>query len=299
VDEDVALSTVDVAFEAGVRVFDTAPLYGHGLAEQRLGHALQRRRRDDVVVSTKVGRVLHPGSPDLTSMFLDVPPVVPRFDFSRDGVRRSLEESLDRLGLDRVDVVLIHDPDDHLAEAIGEAVPALVELREAGVVDAIGFGMNYVEPLRRAVAECDIDVVLVAGRYTLLDQTALTSGLLTECAERGIAVMAGGVFNSGVLAAPEVGARFDYRPVDEARLEHARRLRAVCARHETELPAAALQLVAAHPAVTTVLVGARSPEEIAHDVELLSTPIPTALWGAFRDAALLSPLVPTPDGWGS
>jgi len=294
-DED-ARATVDAAFDRGVRVFDTAPLYGHGLAERRLGQALGSRPRDEIVVSTKVGRLLTPGSPDPASMFRDVPNEVPHFDFSADGVRRSLDASLDRLGLDRVDVVLIHDPDDHLPEAMHAAVPALVALRDEGVVSAIGFGMNQVEPLRRAVAECDIDVVLVAGRYTLLDQSALTSGLLAECAARNVAVMAGGVFNSGVLASPEVGARFDYRPVDEERLGRARRMGELCAEHDTVLPAAALQLVAAHPAVTTVLIGARDPEELALDLDLLSRPVPTELWAALRADGLLSPDLPTPTG---
>jgi D-threo-aldose 1-dehydrogenase len=294
-DED-AQATVDVAFDRGVRVFDTAPLYGHGLAERRLGHALRSRPRAEIVVSTKVGRLLTPGPPDPASMFRDVPNEVPHFDFSADGVRRSLDASLDRLGLDRVDVVLVHDPDDHLPEAMDAAVPALVALRDEGVVAAIGFGMNHVEPLRRAVAECDIDVVLVAGRYTLLDQSALTSGLFDECAERNVAVMAGGVFNSGVLAAPQVGARFDYRPVDEERLGRARRMGELCAEHDTPLPAAALQLVAAHPAVTTMLIGARDSSELGLDLDLVSRPIPAELWSAFHEAGLLSPDVPTPSG---
>jgi D-threo-aldose 1-dehydrogenase len=299
VGEEEARATIDAAFDRGVRVFDTAPLYGHGLAEQRLGRALASRPRDEIVVSTKVGRLLRPGRPDAHSMFRDVPAVVPQFDFSRDAVRRSLEESLLRLGLDRVDVLLIHDPDDHLTEAMHEAVPSLVALRDEGVVSALGFGMNHVEPLRRVAAECDIDVVLVAGRYTLLDQSALTSGLLSECADRDIAVMAGGVFNSGVLAAPQVGARFDYQPVDEGRLERARRMSELCGHYDTVLPAAALQLVDAHPAVTTVLVGARDPGELSLDLDLFSRPVPDELWSALREAALLSTEIPTPDGWGS
>jgi D-threo-aldose 1-dehydrogenase len=298
VDDEDAHATIDAAFDRGVRMFDTAPLYGHGLAEQRLGRALASRPRDELVVSTKVGRLLRPGFPDAHSMFLDVPAVVPQFDFSGDAVRRSLEESLSRLGLDRVDVLLIHDPDDHLDQAMQEAVPALVALRDEGVVTAIGFGMNHVGPLRRAVAECDIDVVLVAGRYTLLDQSALTSGLLSECAARDIAVMAGGVFNSGVLAAPQVGARFDYRLVDDGRLTRARRMSGLCNRYDTVLPAAALQLVDAHPAVTTVLIGARDARELALDLDLLSHPIPEELWSAFRGDGLLSGDIPTPDGWG-
>ncbi len=200
VSEEDAAATVADAWAAGIRVFDTAPLYGHGLAERRLGAALSAHPRGDFVLSTKVGRLLVPGTPDGADGFKVSHGQVPRFDFSADGVRRSLEESLGRLGLDRIDVALIHDPDNHLEQAIAEAAPALAALRDDGVVTAIGFGMNYVAPLKEAVERCDLDVILVAGRYTLLDQAALHSGLLAACAERGVGVIAGGVFNSGVLA---------------------------------------------------------------------------------------------------
>ena len=204
-------------------------------------------------------------------------PEVPRFDFSADGVRRSLDESLGRLGVDRVDIVLIHDPDDHLEQAITEAAPVLVALREEGVVRAIGFGMNYVEPLSEAVERCDLDVILVAGRYTLLDQAALDSGLFARCAAHGVAVIAGGVFNSGVLAAPKprLDLRLRARRQPE-RLEQAAAIAAVCDRHGTSLPAAALHFVLAQPAVRTVLIGARDGGEITHDVELASHPCRTS-----------------------
>jgi D-threo-aldose 1-dehydrogenase len=212
---------------------------------------------------------------------------VPKFDFSADGVRKSLDESLTRLGLDRVDVALIHDPDHHLQQAITEAAPALAALRDEGVVRAIGFGMNFVSPLKEAVERCDLDVILVAGRYTLLDQAALDSGLLVACAERGVAVMAGGVFNSGLLAAPDPSATFDYLPVTEERLAKALAIARVCGRHGTSLPGAALRFVADQPAIATVLIGARDGNEVRADVAMLDEPIDPALWAALRAEGLL------------
>ncbi|HMK11915.1 MAG TPA: aldo/keto reductase, partial [Acidimicrobiales bacterium] len=299
VSDDDAAATVEAAWKAGIRVFDTAPLYGHGLAERRVGRALAARPRHEYVLSTKVGRLLVEGTPDPSTGFRVSHAVVPRFDFSADGVQRSLEESLDRLGLDRVDVALIHDPDDHLEQAITEAAPALAHLRDAGVVRAIGFGMNHVGPLAEAVERCDLDVILVAGRYTLLDQAALDGGLFARCSLRGVAVMAGGVFNSGVLAAPSAGSTYDYRPVDDDRLRRARAIADLCAAHGTSLPAAALQLVIAQPAVRTVLIGAREADEIEQDVRMAATPIDDALWPRLRSTGLLPDHLPTPDGWGS
>lgn len=287
VTEEDARATVDAAWDAGIRLFDTAPLYGHGLAERRLGAALTAHPRDELVISTKVGRLLRPGVPDPEGAFRVSHGEVPRFDFSADGVRRSLDESLGRLGVDRVDIVLIHDPDAHLEQAITEAAPVLAALREEGVVGAIGFGMNYVEPLRKAVERCDLDVILVAGRYTLLDQAALDSGLLALCEERGVSVMAGGVFNSGVLAAPSPDSTYDYLPVPPERLQRAARIAAVCERHGTSLPAAAIRFVADQPLIATVLIGARDAREIVDDVDLLASPIAEALWSELRAEGLI------------
>jgi D-threo-aldose 1-dehydrogenase len=284
--EDAA-ATIAAAWAAGIRVFDTAPLYGHGLAERRLGAALSAHSRDEFVLSTKVGRLLVPGTPDGADGFKVSHGQVPRFDFSADGVRRSLEESLERLGFDRVDVALIHDPDNHLEQAITEAAPALAALRDEGVISAIGFGMNYVAPLKEAVARCDLDVILVAGRYTLLDQAALDSGLLAACAERGVGVIAGGVFNSGVLAAPTAGSTYDYVPVADERLARARAIAATCERHGTSLPAAALHFVASQPLITTLLIGARDSDEVQADVAMLDESVDPALWAALRDEGLL------------
>jgi D-threo-aldose 1-dehydrogenase len=287
VTEEDARATVDAAWDAGIRLFDTAPLYGHGLAERRLGAALAARPRDELVISTKVGRLLRPGVPEPEGAFRVSHEEVPRFDFSADGVRRSLDESLGRLGVDRVDIVLIHDPDAHLEQAITEAAPVLAALREEGVVGAIGFGMNYVEPLRKAVERCDLDVILVAGRYTLLDQAALVSGLLALCEERRVSVMAGGVFNSGVLAAPSPGSTYDYLPVPPERLQRAARIAAVCERHGTSLAAAAIRFVADQPLIATVLIGARDAREIVDDVDLLASPIAEALWSELRAEGLI------------
>ena len=212
--DEVADATVNAAWNAGIRYFDTAPHYGLGLSEERLGRALQRRPRDEYAVSTKVGRVLddgHAPQSDLDSLFAVTSCRRRRWDFSANGVRRSLDDSLTRLGLDRVDVALVHDPDSHVSQAITEAIPALCRLREQGAINAVGVGVNDTDAAVRFAAECDIDVVLIAGRYTLLDQRA-AARLLPFCAQRGIAVITAGVFNSGLLAttAPAPGATFDY-----------------------------------------------------------------------------------------
>jgi D-threo-aldose 1-dehydrogenase len=270
VDEDAAYAVVDRAWELGIRTFDTAPYYGSGLAEQRLGTALRDRPRNDFVVSTKVGRLLRPG----TSAWHDAPALEAYFDFSYDSALRSLEESLERLGLDRVDIALVHDPDDHYDEALAGAYRALAQLRDEGVVRAIGVGMNQSELLCRFAREADPDCFLLAGRYTLLDRSGADE-LLPLCVERGIAVIAGGVFNSGVLAG---GDTYDYGSASNDVLERVERLRATCAGLDVPLPAAALQFPLRHPAVATVLVGCRTAEEVAEDVRLLEEELPPALW---------------------
>jgi D-threo-aldose 1-dehydrogenase len=271
-DED-ARATVDAAWERGVRLYDTAPFYGSGLSERRLGAALQTRPRDELVLSTKVGRLLRPGRPDPS--FAGADPLGAVFDFSYDGALRSLEESLDRLGLDRVDVVLIHDPQNHVDEALAGAYPALLRLREEGTVRAIGAGINYVEPLLRFGREADIDCLLVAGRWTLLDRSG--EEVLELCAERGIAVLAGGVLNSGVLAG---GRTFEYGPAPPDVLERAGALRDVCRHHTVPLLGAALQFPLRHPAVASVIVGARSAAEVEEGLDALEVEIPDELWAA-------------------
>ncbi len=280
VDDETARATVDAAWESGMRLFDTAPLYGHGLSERRIGDALRDRPRDEYVLSTKVGRVLVPhGSADGNSIFVDTPPVRPKVDFTGDGVRRAIADSLDRLGIDRIDIVHIHDPDDHLDQAIREAFPALIALRDEGVIRAVGCGMNVTEPLTRIVECVDVDVVLLAGRYTLLDQTGAID-LLPRCVERGVGVIIGGVFNSGLLADPGDDATYDYEPASADLVARARVLRGICEDFGVSLTAAAIGFAARHEAVTSVVVGARSPTEIHDDVAAATTDLPDELWDA-------------------
>ncbi|MDR3036569.1 MAG: aldo/keto reductase, partial [Kitasatospora sp.] len=242
VSEADARATLDAAWAAGIRAFDTAPHYGAGLSEQRLGGFLRGLPRAEFTVSTKVGRRLVPADGDVEGVdgFYGTPPLRRVRDYSRDGVRASLEDSLSRLGLDRVDVALIHDPDDHATQALDEAYPALAEFRSAGVVGAVGVGMNQARLLEWFVRRADLDCVLVAGRYTLLDTSAART-LFPECLRRGVGVLAGGVFNSGVLASPRPGATYDYAAADPQIVARARRLAAICARHGLPLPAAALR----------------------------------------------------------
>lgn len=288
-DED-AVATVAKAYELGLRFLDTAPLYGSGSSETRTGTALRDLGADDVVVATKVGRILRPTDDAPESIFVGSPPLEPSFDFSRDGVLRSLEASLDRLGLDRVDIVHIHDPDDHFRAAITEAYPALHDLRADGVIGAVGAGMNQWQMLARFAVEADFDCFLVAGRYTLLDQSALGE-LLPRCADRGISVICGGVYNSGLLAG---GDTFDYAPAPASVMRRARRLAKVCSRCGVPLKAAAIRFPLGHPAVAAVVVGARSAAEIEENVRMFKYPIPSELWEELRTEGLLAPDAPTP-----
>ena len=284
VTDDDARATIDAAWDGGIRFFDTAPHYGLGLSERRLGAALRDRPRGEYVISTKVGRLLEPAPPgpgtavERDTEGFDVPRgFVRRFDFSADGIRRSLAASLRRLGLDRVDIALIHDPDAHGEQALREAYPALAQLRAEGVVGAIGVGMNQTEMLTRFVRETDIDVVLVAGRYTLLDQTA-ASTLLPAALERGVSVIVGGVFNSGVLAAPTPDATYDYQAAPGSLISRARRLEQVCAQYGVPLRAAAARFPLGHPAVASVLIGGRSAAEVTDAITLRGLDIPARLW---------------------
>ncbi|MCC9704908.1 aldo/keto reductase [Streptomyces sp. MNU76] len=297
VSDEEAAGAIDAAWDAGIRTFDTAPHYGLGLSERRLGAALRGRPRDAYTVSTKVGRLLVENETaegdDLANGFA-VPATHRRvWDFTADGVLRSLEASLRRLGLDRVDVVLLHDPDDHVEQALREAYPALERLRDEGVVGAIGVGMNQCAVPTRFLRETDIDVVLLAGRYTLLEQEGLDE-LLPEAVARGRSVLIGGVFNSGLLTDPKPLATYDYAPVPKPVLDRALRLRAVTERHGVPLRGAALAFPSAHQAVAAVLTGARSAEEVRDTVDLHGRPVPAALWDELRAEGLLSPHTPVP-----
>jgi D-threo-aldose 1-dehydrogenase len=285
VDDEAARAAVDAAWAGGIRTFDTAPHYGLGLSERRLGKALAHKPRSEYVISTKVGRLLEPiAAPQGTDREGFAVPAHSRriFDFSADGVRRSIEASLARLGLDRVDIALIHDPDDHGEQALREAYPALEKLRAERCLRAIGVGMNQAPMLTRFVTDTDIDVVLVAGRYTLLDQSAALA-LLPAALDRGVSVIAGGVFNSGLLAAPAAGATYDYRAAPDRLIAEARELAAVCDRFGVPLRAAAARFPLRHPAVASVLIGARSAAEITDAIRLRGTDIPAALWTALDD----------------
>jgi D-threo-aldose 1-dehydrogenase len=284
VDEADAEATVAAAWDSGVRYFDTAPHYGVGLSETRLGRALAGRPRDELVISTKVGRLLvpnpRPTGSDLANGFAAPDDLVRRLDYSADGVRRSLESSLLRLGVDRVEIVLVHDPDEHIAQTLAEALPALVALREEGVIGAVGVGMNQWQAPLRFVQESDVDVVMVAGRWTLVDRSA--EPLLDACAERGVSVLAAAPYNSGLLAAdePDGSGSFDYGPVPPEVLARARACARVAREHGSTLPAAALQFPLRHPAVAGVVTGLRSVEQVRAAAAWLATPLPDELWAA-------------------
>jgi len=294
VEEGEGVRVVERAWDAGIRFFDTAPLYGHGLAETRLGKVLRQKPRDEFTFATKVGRLLRADAqPEPGQSYRGVPPVNPVFDFSYDGVMRSFEESLERLGLDRIDILHIHDPDDHFDEAIDGAYRALARLRAEGVIKAIGAGMNQAEMLTRFAREGDFDCFLLAGRYTLLDQIGLKE-LLPECEKRGVAIIAGGVYNSGILTDPKPGAYYNYRRAPDDLVQRAQRIRDVCARHSVPLKAAAVQFPLGHPAVTSVLVGCRSVEEVDDNIQMFGHEIPPALWEDLKAEHLIPAEALTP-----
>ncbi len=311
VPEAQAAEVLDRAWSLGIRYFDVAPIYGYGLAELWLGRMLAGKDRSEFVVSTKVGKLLYPleevrahpewdrdwqrsPSGDIDDwLWRGVPDVRPVFDYSHDGVMRSVEASLKRTGLDRLDILWIHDPDTHWEQAIGGAYPALAELRSQGVVSAIGAGMNQAEMLARFAREGDFDAFMCAGRYTLLDQAALTD-LLPLCVEKRIAIVIAGAMNSGLLANPGPESHFDYRPAPGTWIDKALRLKAVCERHGVPLRAAALQFVFAHPAVAAVAAGVRTIAHLDDTVAMLQVPIPDDLWDDLRAEGLLPAEAPTP-----
>jgi D-threo-aldose 1-dehydrogenase len=274
-DEDAA-ATVAAAWDAGIRYFDTAPLYGLGLSEERVGRALAGRPRDEYVLATKVGRLIEavPGADP--GIFAVAPGREATFDYSRDGVLRSIDASLDRLGLDRIDVVLVHDPDDHETEAIDHAFPTLLQLRDEGVIRAVGSGMNQAAMLQRFVERVDLDCVLLAGRWSLLDRSG--AALLDRCAARGVGVILGGVFNSGLLADPDGPTTYDYAPAPDPLRARARELRDQCAAHGVALTEAALAFGRRHPAVATTVVGARTAAEVEQNGRSWRVEPPAALW---------------------
>jgi D-threo-aldose 1-dehydrogenase len=296
-DQD-AQEAVDAAWEAGVRYFDTAPHYGLGLSERRLGKALGDRPRDDFVLSSKVGRLLVPNERPTgrDDEGFAVPDDLRRErDYSRDGVLRSIEASLERTGLDRLDVVYVHDPDDYWEQAAAEAMPTLAELRDQGVIKAIGAGMNQSAMLARFLRETAADVVMLAGRYTLLEQGALDD-VLPAAEELGKSVVAVGVFNSGLLSRPRpaADAKFDYQEAPEELLDRANRMADICEQHGTTLPAAAVAFPLGHPSVVNVTLGMRSRGQVRRNAELIEADVPPALWSELREVGLLRPDAPLP-----
>ncbi|MFD6162091.1 aldo/keto reductase [Nocardia sp. NPDC060256] len=277
VDEAAAQAGLAAAWDAGIRAFDTAPHYGAGSSEERLGRFL--RSRSEYTISTKVGRLLYadPMAPDGVDDFYGAPKRSRRRDYSAAGVRRSLEDSLERLGLDRVDQLLIHDPDNHQDQTLAEAMPELVRMRAAGVVSGIGVGVNDVDVALRFVRETTIDYVMIAGRYTLLDRRA-EAELLPECAHRGIRVLVAGVLNSGILADPLHRATFDYRPAQRDIIERAQTMERLCAKYDVPLRAAALQFPRRNPAVAATVIGAGIKTEVEDTVAMLNIAVPEDLW---------------------
>ena len=303
----VAASTVSAAYEVGVRLFDTAPLYGHGLAEHRLGAALRAQPRDSYVLCSKVGRLLDPCPPEQVDagIFHSTLPFEPRYDYSYDGVMRSFEDSLQRLGTHRIDILLIHDVDiwthgskaaseQRIAEVMQGGYRALRELRDEGVINAIGAGVNDWETCQTLAEQGDFDCFLLAGRYTLLEQDALNS-FLPLCEQRNISIIVGGPYNTGILATGAIeGAYYNYQPASPAILDRVRRIEAICQRFDVNLASAALQFPLGHPAVACIIPGARDPDEVRQNQTIFGVDIPSELWLDLKTEGLLRQDAPTP-----
>ena len=309
ISDEYAHGIVEQALKNGIAYFDTAPHYGHGLSEHRMGAVLRDSPRDSFVLSTKVGRLLEPNHAASRTQFgyVDILPFDQRYDYSRAGVLRSLDDSLQRLGLARVDIVYVHDIDRHthgdafarrFADMLDGALPALADLKAAGTIAGYGLGVNHVSICLETLRRADVDVILLAGRYTLADQSALPE-LLPECARRGVDVVLGGPFNSGILAS---GARpangsppyFDYAPAPPVIVQRVAEIERACAAFGVPIKAAALQFPHSHPAVINVLAGARSQPEVEEDIAMRAHPIPQAFWTALIADGLIDPATPLP-----
>jgi D-threo-aldose 1-dehydrogenase len=305
IDEATSDSMIGQAWDAGVRYFDTAPYYGHGLAELRLGHSLRWRNRDDYVLSTKVGRVLKParrGTIDFAP-WVDGAANRIEFDYSYDGTMRAFEDSLQRLALEHVEILFIHDIDVFtrgseqptvFEQAMDGCWKALEKLRDEKLVKAVGVGVNEWQVCLEALKRRDFDCFLLAGRYTLLEQEALDE-FLPLCVERGAAVVVGGGFNSGILATgAKPGAKYNYAPAPDHVRSRVAAIEEVCRMHDVPLPAAALQFVVAHPAVASFCAGTRTPEQLAQNIDWFSRPIPAAFWADLKSKNLLREDAPVP-----
>jgi D-threo-aldose 1-dehydrogenase len=304
VGDEEAEATIVEAYGQGIRYFDTAPFYGYGLSERRLGRVLSQPGCADAIISTKVGRLIlkDESCPSNRDGFA-VGGYRSVFDYSRSGVMRSFDESLARLRRSRVDILLLHDVGrathgaSHAAklkEALDEALPAMAELKAMGACRAIGIGVNEEAVCLEVMAHFDLDCILLAGRYTLLEQSSL-DGVMAEAQRRHVAILVGGAFNSGLLAnADAPGQTYDYQPVDAEKLRRAQRIYQICAAEKVDVGAAALQFALAHGAVASVVAGMRSTTEVRSAVKRIQTPLPPTLWKSFRDAGILAPLAPTP-----
>jgi D-threo-aldose 1-dehydrogenase len=305
--EERAVATLEIAYQRGIRFFDTAPLYGHGLSEHRLGHVLRSKPRADLVVSTKVGRWLRPERGELVDrgQFAGGLNFQTVYDYSYDGTMRALEQSYHRLGMDRVDIALIHDVDiwthgsaeayeRRFREAMDGAYRALDELRRSGVVRAIGVGINEVAPCVRFAKEAAFDCFLLAGRYTLLEQNGLND-LFPLAEQHGFSLLLGGPFNSGILATGATpGAKYNYKPAPPAIIKQVARIEAVCKRHDVPLAAAAIQFPLGQPTIASIVTGAVSPFEVERNAAYVDMQIPRSLWDELKAEKLLAADAPVP-----
>ncbi len=305
IDEETSEAMFQTSWDAGVRFYDTAPMYGHGLSELRTGQSLRWKKRDDFVLASKVGRVLHPAKRESINFapWVNAAPFRMEFDYSYDGTMRSFEDSLQRMALERMDMVFIHDIDvftrgkdqpEVFKTAMDGCYKALARLRDEGVVKAIGVGVNEWEVCHEALKQRDFDCFLLAGRYTLLEQEALDQ-FLPLCQARGAAVVVGGGFNSGILATgAKPGAKYNYAPAPAHVMEKVAKIEAVCAEYAVPLPAAALQFVVAHPAVPSFCAGTRTVEQLQQNLAWFSHPIPAEFWAALKARGLLREDAPVP-----
>lgn len=305
IDDETLDAMIQCAWDAGVRYYDTAPMYGHGLSELRLGHSLRGKNRDDFVLSSKVGRILRPKKRSEIDFapWVDAAPNELIFDYTYDGTMRAFEDSLQRLALERMDICFIHDIDvfsrgaeqpEVFRQAMDGAWKALAKLRDEGVVKAIGVGVNESEVCHAALIEHDFDCFLLAGRYTLLEQESLDE-FLPLCEERDVAVVVGGGFNSGILATGAVeGAKYNYAPAPTEIRQRVAGIEAVCQTYDVALPAAAMQFVVAHPCIPAFIAGTRTVEQLQKNLDWFSHPIPAAFWANLKKKRLLREDAPTP-----
>lgn len=287
-DQEVS-SVISAALDAGITYFDTAPFYGNGSSERRIGAKLSTVPRSSFRISSKVGRILVPGASSEPNEYRDLDPFTPVYDYSAGAVRASLESSLERLGIDSIDILFIHDPEGHMDQALNEAYPELDRMRSEGLVSSIGVGTNWAETGARFVRETDIDVALVAGRYTLIDQIALDE-FLPEALRRNVSVVGAGVFNSGVLVNPVEGATYNYAPASPEILEKARKINEVVAEFGVPVSSVGLQFPLRHPAYKSVLSGVRSVQELNDNIAAFDTPIPDGVWDALEASGLVRPV---------